>query len=194
MAYENLGNLTVHAQLNRMRLMLTSLFLGATLAACSTTPAEQCPHVDWLALGEDDGRQGFGPDRLDRHRSACSDAGVSPDAEAWEAGRSQGLTFYCQLPNAIKQGLARHAYAQTCADHAFEEIYVAARRLGDARYAVDAVDRDPDSRERRLLEARKLSDEERAEIRQLERRRDRLRDEQRDAERSLERLRDRVGV
>ena len=178
--------------------MLTSLFLGATLAACSTIPAEQCPHLDWLALGEDDGRQGFGPDRLDWHRSACSDAGVSPDADAWEAGRSQGLTFYCQLPNAIKQGLARHAYAQTCADPAFEEIYVVARRLGDARYAVDAVDRDLDSRERRLLEARKLSDKERAELRvemrQLERHRDRLRDEQRDAERSLERLRDRVGV
>ena len=183
---------------NRMRLLLTTLVFGATLAGCATIPAEQCPHVDWMALGVEDGRQGFGPARLDQHRSACSKAGVVPDAGAWEAGRSQGLIFYCQLPNAISQGLARHAYAQTCADQAFRELYVAARRLGDARHAVESVDQDLDSSERHLLNARKLSDKDRAElhseIRQLERRRDRLRDEQRDAERALERLRDRVGV
>lgn len=186
------------AQPNRKHSLCVALTVAAALSACATIPAEQCPRVDWLALGIEDGRQGFGADRLARHRSACEKAGVAPDAEAWEVGRRQGLISYCQLPNAITQGLARHAYAHTCAEPAFGELYTAARRLGDARHAVESIDQDLDSRERRLLNDRKLNDKERsvlrAEIRQLERRRDRFRDEQRDAERSLERLRDRMGV
>ncbi len=180
------------------RHLLVSVALCATLAACASIPAEQCPYVDWHALGIEDGLRGHGPDRIAAHRSACAKVGIAPDTRAWEAGRQQGLMTYCQLPNAITLGLSRQTYSYACTDPTFGELHAAARRLGEARHAIESLDRDLDARERRLVTDRKLSDKDRAElraeIRQLERRRDRLRDERRDADRALERLRDWLGV
>lgn len=188
----------MQAQPNRAQRLLIAFALCATLAACETIPVEQCPYVDWQALGIEDGLRGHGPDRIAAHRSACVKVGVAPDMRAWEAGRQQGLMTYCQLPNAITLGLSRQTYTYACAAPTFGELHAAARRLADARHAIEALDRDLDARERRLVTDRKLSDKDRAElgseIRQLERRRDRLRDERRDADRALERSRERFGV
>jgi hypothetical protein len=168
------------------------------LGACASIPPEHCASIDWRQQGLEDGRAGFGPARLERHREACMPVGVLPDAVAWEQGRAIGVVDYCQLPNAIRQGLARHADERVCADPRFEQAYAAARRLGDARYRVEFIDGQIDWRERELLTHRNLSEDKRAEhlaeVRSLARERERAIAEREDAARSLDRLRRQLGV
>lgn len=181
------------------RVGLTGLGLLVLLSAgCATIPEEQCVSMDWYRLGLEDGRVGFPPARLARHRQACAGVGVLPDAAAWEAGRAEGLVQYCELPNAIVNGLARNAYEGVCNDAQFARAYDAARGLGDARFEIERVDSELGWRERELATNKKLSDkrraELRAEIRNLERQRDRARDDRRDAEFNLDRVRLELGI
>ena len=121
-----------------------------------------------------------------------------PDRLAWEEGRAVGVVEYCQLSNAIRQGLARHAYEKVCADPRFEQAYAAARRFGDARYQVEYIDGQIDWRERELLTNRKLNEDKRAEhvaeVRSLERQRERASVERDEASRALERMRRQLGI
>lgn len=154
--------------------------------------------MDWHQLGIEDGRSGFGPSRIVRHRESCARANVVPDASAWEAGRAIGLRDYCQLPNALERGLARHGYEGVCDDPEFERLYRAARRVGDARYQTEFTDGEIDWRERELLTNKKLSGKRRgelhADIRSLERERDRARDDRWEAELALDRVRRDLGI
>lgn len=172
--------------------------LALLVAACASIPPERCASVDWRQQGLEDGRAGFGPARIEQHREACATVGVLPDPAAWEEGRAAGAVEYCQLPNAIRQGLARHAYERVCADPRFEQAYAAARRLGDARYRVEYLDGQIDWRERELLTNTKLSAEKRAEhvaeVRSLERQRERAIADRDDASRALDLTRRRLGI
>lgn len=172
--------------------------VALVVAACASIPPERCASVDWHQQGFEDGRAGFGPARLERHREACAPVGVLPDPLAWEEGRAIGVVEYCQLPNAIRQGLARHAYERVCADPRFEQAYAAARRFGDARYQVEFLDGQIDWRERELLTNRKLSEDKRAEhvaeVRSLERQRERAIVDRDEASRALERTRRQLGI
>lgn len=168
------------------------------LAGCASIPVERCASIDWQQQGHADGRAGFGTARLERHREACAPAGVLPDKAAWEAARADGLREYCRLSNAIPQGLARHAYEKVCADPRFEQAHAAARRFGDARYQVEFLDGQIDWRERELLTNKKLSAEKRAghvaELRSLQRQRERAIDEREEASRALDLIRQRLGI
>lgn len=168
------------------------------LGGCASIPAERCATLDWGRQGVDDGRAGFGPARLERHREACAGVGVRPDAAAWEAGRLHGLRDYCQLPNALKQGLARHAYDGVCADARFAQLHGAARRLADARQQVADLDAQIDWRERELLTNKKLTEQRRAEltaeVRSVQRQRERALLDRADAGRALERTRAQMGL
>jgi len=172
--------------------------LALFVAACASIPPERCASVDWRQQGFEDGRAGFGPARIEQHREACAPVGVLPDPAAWEEGRTAGTVEYCQLPNAIRQGLARHAYGKVCADPRFEEAYAAARRLGDARYQVEYLDGQIDWRERELLTNKNLSADKRAEhvaeVRSLERQRERAIVDRDDASRDLDLTRRRLGI
>lgn len=181
------------------RVGMTGLGVLVLLSAgCATIPAEQCASMDWYRLGLEDGRGGFSAARIARHREACAGVGVVPDAVAWERGRVEGLFQYCELPNAIVNGLARNAYEGVCDDARFARAYDAARRLGDARFEIEQVDSELAWRERDLATNNKLSDkrraELRAEVRNLERQRDRVRDDRRDAEFNLDRVRLELGI
>lgn len=168
------------------------------LAGCATIPPERCASIDWHQQGLADGRTGFGPDRVARHREACAAVGVLPDGAAWEAGRVAGLAEFCRLPNAVQHGLARRAYEKVCADPLFEEVYATARRFGDARYRVEFIDGQIDWRERELLTNKKLGPEKRAElvaeVRSYERQRERAIDEREEASRALQRRRRQLGL
>lgn len=173
-------------------------WVALALSACASIPAERCATLDWGRQGTEDGRAGFGPARLERHREACAGVGVRPDAAAWEAGRALGLREYCQLPNALKQGLARNAYEGVCADARFAQLHGAARRLADARQQVADLDAQIDWRERELLTNKKLTEQRRAEltaeVRSVQRQRERALLDRADAGRALERTRAQMGL
>ncbi len=161
------------------------------LGGCATIPEDQCGKVDWYELGIMDGRAGYAADRLERHREACAGVKIVPDEQRYGQGRRVGLADYCRPENAVREGLAGHAYRDVCNDP-FKRIYQAAYDVHSLKSRIDS-NLDEVSRKEYELREKKSSDsrakELRSEIRELDRRRESLRDDLFNAERELDRAR-----
>lgn len=171
--------------------------VALALASCATIPEEQCPKVDWYALGLADGRDGAPAARLADHRKACAGVNVEPDERAWLEGRRAGLVEYCRLPGAVSAGLAGRGYAGVCPDPRFVRLYAAARQVFDARAKVSEIDRDLASARRDIADPNTSDirrDILRGQVRSLENDRRRAVDRLRDAETELQGLRRASGV
>jgi hypothetical protein len=133
---------------------LCTLLLGACAAKMSK---DECRTVDWRTVGYEDGVAGQPGDRIGEHRRACAEYGVTPDLNAYLAGRSAGLREYCQPHNGYRAGANGYTYFDTCpADLA--EAFEIAYDEGRALYV----------RERRVTDTEEQIDEKRREIRRLE--------------------------
>jgi hypothetical protein len=133
---------------------VVTLLLGACAAKMSK---DECRTVDWRTVGYEDGVAGRPGDRIGEHRRACAEYGVTPDLNAYLAGRTAGLREYCQPHNGYRAGVSGYTYYDTCpADLAeqFEKAYDEGRAL----YV----------RERRVTETDERIEEKRSEIRRLE--------------------------
>lgn len=133
---------------------LSTLLLGACAAKMSK---DECRTVDWRTVGYEDGVAGQPGDRIGEHRRACAEYGVTPDLNAYLAGRTAGLREYCQPHNGYRAGASGYTYFDTCpADLAegFEKAYDEGRAL----YV----------RERRVTDTEEQIEEKRREIRRLE--------------------------
>jgi len=113
------------------------------LAACSTATMnkDECRAVDWRTVGYEDGVAGRSGEQIGEHRRACAAYGVTPDLEAYRAGRAEGLREYCQPHNAYRAGTSGAVYYDGCpadlapafvkAYDAGHELYVRERRVSD---------------------------------------------------------------
>lgn len=128
------------------------------LAGCASKMSrEECRTVDWRTVGYEDGVAGQPGDRIGEHRRACAEYGVTPNLDAYLAGRTAGLREYCQPHNAYRAGVNGYTYYDTCpADLA--PAFVQAYDEGRALYV----------RERKVAETDELIEEKRREIRRLE--------------------------
>jgi len=166
---------------------------------CATLSQEECLRGDWFGLGMNDGRTGQAIGRLDEHHKACFEYGIAVNNDAYFAGREQGLRDYCQFDNAFKTGLNGEQYRHVCPpsiDGIFAHYHSAALAVHQDRADLERLDGELASRERDLYD-KKLSDKERARIRQdlreLDRKRERLRDDLYYHERQLQDLRREAG-
>ena len=91
------------------------LMLLALSAGCATLNENECRSVDWRELGRQDGAKGYESQRLGEHMGACGKFGIAPDADAYRAGREEGLRQYCTPENALHLGLSGSGYHQVCA-------------------------------------------------------------------------------
>ena len=133
---------------------LCTLLLGACAAKMSK---DECRTVDWRTVGYEDGVAGQPGDRIGEHRRACAEYGVTPDLNAYLAGRTAGLREYCQPHNGYRAGANGYTYFDTCpADLA--EAFEIAYDEGRALYV----------RERRVTDTEEQIEEKRREIRRLE--------------------------
>ncbi|MGH8456040.1 MAG: DUF2799 domain-containing protein [Stenotrophobium sp.] len=106
-----------------MWLLLTMPLL---LGGCATLSEGECHSEDWRELGRSDGAHGFAASRLGEHVEACGKYGVTPDADAYRAGRLEGLQQYCQPQNAVSVGRSGGTYRQVCpadSDAMFVQFY-----------------------------------------------------------------------
>lgn len=78
--------------------------LLAFLGACASLTEDQCLSADWRAIGYNDGVRGKLENYISRHFDACSKVGITPDVQAWQGGRLQGLPLYCTPSNAYSIG------------------------------------------------------------------------------------------
>lgn len=97
--------------LARIALIIAALTL---LGSCASLTDEECRAGDWRQIGVEDGAEGYGPERIEAHRRACADAGVVPDAAAWEKGRQEGLRLYCTPAKAYRVAREGRSLREGC--------------------------------------------------------------------------------
>jgi hypothetical protein len=123
------------------------LAAASWLAACSATMSkDECRAVDWRTVGYEDGVAGHSGERIGEHRKACAEYGVTPDLDAYRAGRAEGLREYCQPHNGYRAGVSGAPYYDSCppelapafvaAYQSGRELYVRERRVADADAAI----------------------------------------------------------
>jgi hypothetical protein len=164
------------------------------LSACATLNEQECRSGDWAAVGYRDGQNGRPASRLDEHRKACSEYGVSPKPRVYEEARERGLNFYCTPANGLAVGRRGEGYAGVCpnwSEGEFLQTYTIGRDVFEARQRVDRLENEQRNLETRLRKTDKkdeihhLSDE----MRRLHMERDFAWDELRRREYRADRLR-----
>lgn len=120
------------------------LLLGVlALSGCATMNKEECQALDWRTLGYEDGTRGHPASRISQHRQACDDYGVTPDLDAYQKGRTQGLKEYCTPANGYRTGVQGGSYGAVCPvelEHTFLNAYQSGRYLYDLRRAVSGTE------------------------------------------------------
>jgi uncharacterized small protein (DUF1192 family) len=125
--------------------LATTLLTGC---ASSTLSKDECRTVDWRTVGYEDGVAGRSGEQIGRHRQACAEHGVTPDLDAYRAGRAEGLREFCQPRNGYRAGASGQVYYDSCPPElaapflaAYDEgreLYVRERRVADADAAITA--------------------------------------------------------
>jgi len=153
------GHAEVHWTGDAVKSTVLLTVLGTLLlAGCSATMSkDECRTVDWRTIGYEDGVAGHSGQQIGQHRRACAEYGVTPDLEAYRAGRAEGLREYCQPHNGYRAGVNGAVYHDVCpADLA--PAFVAAYESGHGLYV----------RERRVSDTKAQIEARRAEIARLE--------------------------
>jgi hypothetical protein len=146
---------------------LTALLIAACtllLGACASKMSkDECRNVDWRTVGYEDGVAGQPGDRIGEHRRACAEYGVTPDLNAYLAGREAGLREYCQPHNGYRAGVNGYTYYDTCPaelapafEKAYDEgraLYVRERRVTDTEEQIEGTRREIRRLEDRVAES-----------------------------------------
>ena len=88
--------------------------LLALLGACASLTKDECLNANWQSIGYNDGARGRLESYITRHFDACSKVGITPDVQAWQSGRVQGLPLYCTPSNAYSVGRAGNDLSPVC--------------------------------------------------------------------------------
>jgi hypothetical protein len=97
---------------------------------------DECHLADWRTIGYEDGVQGRSEAAIGKHRKACARHGVAPDFEAYQSGREEGLSRYCQPGNGYSEGLAGRRYDGICPGH-LEPGFLQAYQQGKQLYSLE---------------------------------------------------------
>ena len=147
--------------------------LGATMivSGCASMSSEECVASDWRSVGYEDGSRGYTSDRIGNYRKACAKHGVSPDLDAYQAGRTEGLKEFCQPQRGFNVGSSGGRYNGVCPSHLepdFLDAYRTGARLhtlrsnvNSATYQINAKERELDNLDRtvRNKQASLIADE-----------------------------------
>lgn len=145
-------------------LIVSSIFV----AGCSTLSKGECIEADWYEIGLRDGMNGYKRARLDSHREACSEHGITPDRKAYYLGREEGLIRYCTPQKALIEGKQNHTYRNVCPPE-IENQFLAAFELGKNIYLVETDIRQTElaiDHKERELDKSKDNDKRRRELRE----------------------------
>lgn len=143
-------------------IIAAALLAMAGLGGCATMNRSECQTVDWQTVGYEDGVSGHSGDRIAQHRKACAKHGVTPDLDAYRAGREQGLLEYCTAENGFRLGERGAQLPGFCPDErqmAFESayrdgfhLYQLRSSLSQAVNSLEAARREQHDIERQLVE------------------------------------------
>ena len=137
---------------------LVVVILVTGLSGCASMNADECVANDWFAIGHEDGSRGYTSDRFGNYRKACTKHGVTPDFQAYQSGRDQGLVEFCQPGRGYNLGVNGGQYRGVCSvemEAGFLEAYRAGRKLHTLRANVSNANSQIYNREHELEVAEK---------------------------------------
>ncbi len=105
------------------------------LSGCATMSEDECLTSDWHAIGYEDGSRGYTMEQFSNRRQACAKHGVTPDFQAYQSGRNDGLVSFCQPSRGYNLGVSGGTYHGVC-DVALEEEFLDAYRVGQQLYGL----------------------------------------------------------
>ncbi len=120
-----------------MRRFFVTLLLLA-LGGCAGMDLAECRAADWRAIGYEDGAQGQNPDFFGERRKACAEHGITADFDAYLAGRTQGLAYFCRPQNGYRFGVRGRQYSGVCPD-GLEAAFLVAHADGYGLYERQAA-------------------------------------------------------
>jgi hypothetical protein len=98
-----------------MRSAFFAVVILALSGCASGMSKNECLYADWQAIGYEDGANGRSASAISSRRTACADkAEVTPDMEAYLAGRDRGLEQFCRPANGFNYGSRGYAYSGVC--------------------------------------------------------------------------------
>jgi len=112
------------------------------LSGCASMSGDECLTSDWQLIGFEDGSRGYGSERLGEHRKACAKHGVTPDLQAYRAGREEGLRDFCQPARGFNLGTRGGHYNGICSaelEGDFVDAYRAGYRLYELRANINSA-------------------------------------------------------
>jgi len=146
---------------SRSLLSLGILAAAAALSGCNSMSAQECQATDWRTVGYEDGVNGYTGDRIGRYRNACSEHGITPNLEQYQAGRDQGLREFCKPANGFRVGSHGGGYNGVCPadlDESFADAYTSGRqlyvlrsRVGSTQDEINAMRSEMEQIERNLV-------------------------------------------
>jgi len=115
--------------------LVVLILIGIMLSGCAAMSEEECVYSDWAAVGYEDGADGRSSDRFGDYRRACADHSITPDFQAWQLGREQGLIEYCQPLRGFQVGESGGYYNGVCNSN-LEPGFMDAFRLGTELFSL----------------------------------------------------------
>jgi len=133
---------TIKNKGKKMYTIIKNIILLAALSlfitSCSTMNKSECITADWKTIGFGDGAKGQPATRISKHRSACAEHGITPDLNAYNMGRKDGLAQYCIPSTGYNKGLSGSSYNGICRDHN-EPAFLDALNFGLAVHKEEAT-------------------------------------------------------
>lgn len=123
------------------------------LTGCASMSADECITSDWHAIGFEDGARGYTAEQLGNRRKACAKHGITPDFEAYQAGRAQGLRQFCQPSRGFSLGSSGARYNGVCPadlEAPFVNAYNSGHQLYTLRSRVNGATGQINARKREL--------------------------------------------
>jgi hypothetical protein len=123
------------------------------LSGCATMNEKECRSANWYSIGFEDGAKGRPVGYIGRHREACAEYGISPNAQGYQEGWDKGLRRYCTPPNGYRAGLHGQSVSVQCPPEqraAFHEAYAYGKRIHLAEADLDALEREMSTQQREL--------------------------------------------
>lgn len=121
--------------MNRFTTNLTLALGVIALSGCASMSGDECVTSDWTAVGYEDGSRGYTSERFGDHRKACAKHGITPDFQAYQGGRTDGLVEFCQPSRGYNLGASGGRYNGVCAIH-LEDDFLDAYRVGQQLYTL----------------------------------------------------------
>lgn len=97
-------------------------FIALVFSGCATLSKDECKTANWRTIGFGDGAKGEKASKISEHRSACAEYKITPDLNAYNAGRNEGLGQYCIPSTGYNKGAAGQRYNGICRNHNEKEF------------------------------------------------------------------------